>query len=109
MVGDILFADSFEYLEDQVDPLNVDSHESLLKHFLRHGSGALQSQSKRNRELIDVLPGIGHEASCEAVLLRINKGFKSKMKTFLSNTAISASDSFEKIAGSLNLSQRSVY
>ena len=59
--------------------------------------------------MIDFLLRMGHEASCEAKFLRMNKGFKSNVKTLLSHTAISASDAFEKIACSLYLSQRSVY
>src|SRR5216684_2198158 len=109
MVGNVLFANSYEHLEDQADPLNVDPYERLLKHLLRDRSRALQGKFKRDCELIDFLPWIGHEASCEAEFLRMNEGFQSNMKTLLSNTAISDSDGFEKIACSLNLSQRTVY
>jgi len=109
MVAYVLFANSYEYLEDLANLLDVDSYESFLKHLRRDRWRALWDKFKRDRELIDFLPRIGQEASCEAKLLCLNKRFKSNMKTLLSNTAISASDGFEKIACSLNLSQHSVY
>src|SRR5580692_10528524 len=108
MLGHVLFADSYEYLEDQADLLEVDSYEGLLKHFpVRIVCAA--GKFKRDRESLDFLTRIGHEGSGKAEFLRINKGFKSNMKTLLGKAAISASDSFEKIACSLNLCQRSVY
>src|SRR6266851_2001963 len=109
MVGSLLFANSYEYLEDQANLLDVDSYESLLKHLRRDRIACGAGKFKRDRELIDFLPRIGHEASYEAEFLRMNEGFKSNMKTLPTTTAISASDGFEKIACSLNLSQRSVY
>jgi len=71
--------------------------------------GALRGKFKRHREMVDLLPWIGHESSCEAKFLHTNKGLKSNMKTLLGNTVISVSDALEKIACSLNLSKRSVY
>jgi hypothetical protein len=50
---------------------------------------------------------LGH--SIGEQISRMNERFKRNTKILLSNTAISASDDFEKIACSLNLSQCSVY
>jgi hypothetical protein len=83
MVGNVLFANSYEHLEDQADPLNVDSYESLLQHLLRDRSRVLPGKFERDRELIDFLPRIGHEASCKTEFFRMNEGFKSNMKTLL--------------------------
>src|ERR1700694_5994085 len=80
MVGNVLFANSYEHLEDQADPLNIDSYESLLQHLLRDRSRVLPGKFKRDRELIDFLPRIGHEASCKTEFFRMNEGFKSNMK-----------------------------
>ena len=90
MVGNVLFANSYEHLEDQADPLNVDSYESLLQHLLRDRSRVLPGKFKRDRELIDFLPRIGHEASCKTEFFRMNEGFKSNMKTLLREHYIGA-------------------
>jgi hypothetical protein len=72
MVGHVIFANSWEYLENQADPLDADLYEGLLKH-LRRGSCVLLGKFERGRELIDFLPRIGHEASCEAEFPRTTR------------------------------------
>jgi hypothetical protein len=89
-------------LEDQIDVLGIDSYESL-KHLSGIRSRALLGKSKRHREMFDLLLRIGHEASCEDELFGSDERLKSNTKNLLSETAISISNDFEKIACSLNL------
>ncbi len=109
MVGNVFFANTYEYLEDQVNLLDVDSGKSLLNHLREVRSCVLLGKLELFRESIDFLLWIGHEASCEIEVLRTNEGFKSNTKTLLSNTSICANNGFEKIACLFNLSQRPVY